>query len=435
MTSLSRLVEYGIALFGLFFMSGTLTSFLTPQGSATAPLVQAIGAALGLYSVVALLFTPNSIPRVLGLYWPALLPVLLAVMSLGWTEDTSLTLRRAGSLGLTTAFAFWLVFRFTPIQIFQLVVTMAVSIIAVNFAIIQIQPTRGIHQSYDIINAHHAGSWRGLFGHKNDFGRLTALSTAILVMGFVFGVGGRYLRWGMIPLIGIAIVMITQSSSSQATLLASTVPTSVAALLLMRRISPAGRSIMLVVALPFAIIAALSAQLVFEYVLGLLGRDATLTGRTEIWEGVILSLGGHGVLGGGYGAGWQIVGPRLAGLTGIEVGHAHNGFLDLAVDIGAVGLGLTLVFMLWLGTLAFRSLMQGVEPEISVLALSVILFALIGNVAGSFLLLHNSLYWVLPVVTFAKLRDVPYASYQTGIARDAGETHQADPSAAEPGYP
>lgn len=427
MTSPFRLVEFAIALFGLFFMSGTLTSLFTAQGATSSPLVQAIGGALGLYALGTLLMVRQSIPRILGLYWPALLPVLFAIMSLAWSEDGGLSIRRAGSLGLTTAFAFWMVFRFTPMQIVRLVVLAAATIVLVNFAVIQIQPSRGIHQASDLINVHHAGSWRGLFGHKNDFGRAVALSTAFLVVGVTFGIGGKWARWAMVGLIGVAILMISRSSSSQASLLIATVPTTVAMLLLMRRVSPKARAVLLVVAIPGIVIGVLSAQLVFEYVLGLLGRDATLTGRTTIWEGVILALDSKVVLGGGYGAGWQAVGPRLTSLTGIEVGHAHNGFLDLVVDIGVVGLGMTLLFMFWLAGLAFARLMRGQEPEIASLALAVLLFSFIGNVAGSFLLLHNSIYWVLPVVVFAKLRDVPYVTYQADLSREAEPETGAPP--------
>ena len=160
----------------------------------------------------------------------------------------------------------------------------------------------------------------------------------------------------------------------------------------------------LVLAFPVTVFGILSAQLVFEYVLHLLGRDATLTGRTIIWEGVILSLEGNALLGGGYGAGWEIIGQRLTALTGMEVGHAHNGFLDLTANIGWLGLGLTVSFMLWLGTVSFSNLMKGVQPEISALGLTLVVFSLVGNMAGSFLLLYNSIYWVLLVACFVKLR-------------------------------
>lgn len=406
MTFWANGAKYLIALLGLFFMSGTLTSYLTPSGSETAPMVQVFGAAIGLFSCVALLFHRDAIPRIIGSYWLALIPVLFAVASLAWTADFALSLRRAGSLCLTTAFAFWLVFNFSAKELFKVVIFASISIIIVNFLVIQVDPIRGIHQVFDEDkSSRHAGSWRGLFGHKNDFGRLVALSTSFLVLGFAFSVGGRMGRWLLVPVLGIAVLLVMKSNSSQAVLLIGTVPMAVILLLFMRNFSPSARSLIILVALPVAIFAALSAQLLFEYVLHLLGRDPTLTGRTIIWEGVILGMGNNSLLGGGYGAGWEVVGPRVTALTGAELGHAHNGFLDLAVDIGWLGLGMTVFFMVWLGVVAFGNLMRGIHPEISAMALTVVLFALIGNVAGSFFLKHNSLYWILPVVCFAKLYD------------------------------
>ena len=131
---------------------------------------------------------------------------------------------------------------------------------------------------------------------------------------------------------------------------------------------------------------------------------STLTGRTEIWEGVILAMQDTMLFGGGYGAGWDAIQLRIYALTGIMVGHAHNGYLDLAVDVGVIGLGLTLFFMVTVIILAFRSLMRGELVGVSVVALALVIFALIGNLAGSFLLSHNSIYWALPVAIFTQLR-------------------------------
>ncbi|MEQ8367853.1 MAG: O-antigen ligase family protein [Roseicyclus sp.] len=405
MTSRFQMVEYAIAYVGLLFMSGALNTFLAPQAATSAPLVQAMGAALGLYSILGLLAMRNATGRIFGLYWFALIPVVVAAASMGWTDNLSLSFRRSAGLGLSTAFALWLALRFTPKQLLGLVVVMAATVIAASFVVVMAAPSRGIHQAYDLFAEHHAGSWRGLFGHKNDFGRVASFAASLLMIGFVFRVGGPRLRWGTLALVVLAVFMISKSNSSQAILLVATVPASVLVLLSMRTMMPMTRTVVLISILPIVVIGVLSAQLIFEYVLGALGRDATLTGRTEIWEGVILALEGNMALGGGFGAGWEKVRPTIAALTGIDVGHAHNGFLDLAVDIGFVGLALTLTFLFSVGVMAFRSLMRGIQPEISTMALAVVIFSLIGNFAGSFLLLHNSIYWVLTVVAFVQLRD------------------------------
>lgn len=409
-----RLMEIAIGIFGLFFMSGTLTTILTPQDSETAPMVQVIGAGLGLFALISLLSVRGSIAQIFWLYWPVVLPVLFAVLSLVWSDDLFLTVRRAGSLGLTTAFAFWLAFRFTSVQIMRLLLILAVTVVLANFAFIQFNPSLGIHQVYDLVASNHAGRWRGLFGHKNDFARLIAFAVTILVLGLFYGAGNGYKRLLILPIIVLAVFMIYKAGSSQALLLVTVVPGVMIIFMIMRSMSPSARSLAIVFSIPFAITTVLSVQYILEYVLGLLGRDLTFTGRTVIWEGVMIALRGHEFLGGGYGAGWDMIQPRLTALTGFEVGHAHNGFFDLAVDIGIVGLVLTMIPMLWVGVYAFRNLMKGIRPEISAIALAIVAFSVVGNFPGSFLLLHNSIYWVLLVVTFSKLRDLQNAGSRGG---------------------
>ena len=181
------------------------------------------------------------------------------------------------------------------------------------------------------------------------------------------------------------------------------VPLGLVLMLSMSKVSATQRALLLVLVAPAVVISALSAQAVMAWGLGLVGRDPTLTGRTDIWEVTLLGLQDIAVAGGGYGAGWVVVAARISAILGTAPGHAHNGYLDLAADIGFFGLGLVLSVMFWNFVMSFRNLMQGVLPEISTLALTVLLFSFIGNIAGSCLLLHNCIYCVLIVATFCLL--------------------------------
>jgi len=68
-----------------------------------------------------------------------------------------------------------------------------------------------------------------------------------------------------------------------------------------------------------------------------LGRDPTLTGRTVIWD-VVLSVRGNALVGTGFESFWM--GRRLhrvweLTMTGLQ--EAHNGYLELYLNLGWIG--------------------------------------------------------------------------------------------------
>jgi exopolysaccharide production protein ExoQ len=75
------------------------------------------------------------------------------------------------------------------------------------------------------------------------------------------------------------------------------------------------------------------------------GRDPTLSGRTEIWA-IVLSQGTNPLVGAGYESFW--LGPRLqriwAGGQG-QINEAHNGYLEVYLNLGYVGLALLFCFV------------------------------------------------------------------------------------------
>lgn len=78
------------------------------------------------------------------------------------------------------------------------------------------------------------------------------------------------------------------------------------------------------------------------------GRDSTLTGRTDIWNGV-LRLTVNPLVGAGYESFW--LGPRLEKIWsnswGERPNQAHNGYLEVYLDLGWVGLALLGLVMTW----------------------------------------------------------------------------------------
>ena len=81
-------------------------------------------------------------------------------------------------------------------------------------------------------------------------------------------------------------------------------------------------------------------------VLSFFGRDVTLTGRTGLWGGIIQSISKRPILGYGFYAFWQGLNGESANLILANhwvFGYAHNGMLEILLQLGIVGLGAFLI--------------------------------------------------------------------------------------------
>lgn len=91
---------------------------------------------------------------------------------------------------------------------------------------------------------------------------------------------------------------------------------------------------------------------VYDYLIPYLTRGnvestASLTGRIPLWEVVLTQIQDHPWLGVGFAAFWNSQNyPKMEQLVGFPVVSAHNGFLDMLLASGIVGLAFLLTFCL-----------------------------------------------------------------------------------------
>lgn len=80
---------------------------------------------------------------------------------------------------------------------------------------------------------------------------------------------------------------------------------------------------------------------------GMVGRNANLTGRTDLWV-FLLSMHTNPALGTGYESFW--LGSRLAAVwtrfVGSGINEAHNGYLEVYINLGLIGLTLLSMFLI-----------------------------------------------------------------------------------------
>lgn len=121
------------------------------------------------------------------------------------------------------------------------------------------------------------------------------------------------------------------------------------------------------------------------YVLNLVSRSATLSGRSVIWQIALDLFWEHPV--GGYGIGAS---PNLQEFLGFSA-HAHNGYIQLLLELGVIGAALIGVGLL---VTAVRTL-KCHSPLLGVLTV-----VLVSNVANNYLVTSNVAVAVLAWVAF-----------------------------------
>jgi O-antigen ligase len=138
-----------------------------------------------------------------------------------------------------------------------------------------------------------------------------------------------------------------------------------------------------------------------EVLLETMGRDATLSDRTFLWKDLLDNAAKSPILGIGFGAFW--VGPSGYDLYPLpnwssvthtwRPGEGHNGFLDVYVELGILGLALVLLVIRSAFAGALHDLQN--EFELGSLRLTFLLSILINNITESSLLDGTHSFWFL----------------------------------------
>jgi exopolysaccharide production protein ExoQ len=210
-------------------------------------------------------------------------------------------------------------------------------LVVVNLLFTLAVPSAGIE------SGQHAGAWRGLYFQKNLFARMMVLSSITMLLAALESVRFRMIFW-----VGLALsVLLVLLSTSRGALLILLVLLMMIPLFRMLRWQQG-------IVLPSVMIMLLSGSSIAIFLVGnaesilrFMGRDITLTGRTTIWAVSLSKLMNHLWLGYGYQGFWREMEGDSADVwyetLGFHAPHAHNGLLDIALELGLVGLVLFLL--------------------------------------------------------------------------------------------
>jgi len=345
----------------------------------------------GIYIITLLLITLRWKKIFYALVKEPLLVLLvgIALVSILWSYEPSITLRRSVALLGTTMFGVYLATRYSlKEQLYLLAWSLGLAAVS-SLVFCLAFPNYGIMQSSQGI------SWQGVYMQKNVFGLIMVLSAFVFLLEAMSNCKYRYLMWAGTAL---SVSLILLSSSKNALVLFLTI-------LILLPLYKALRWNLSWMLLFFivAIIALSSFATVIvsnlENTLGLLGRDLTFTGRTELWAAVLDKFKERPWLGYGYSAFWLGLEGESSYVWRASTWHpnyAHNGFLDLLIELGLLGM---FVYVLSFLSSYGRgiTLARWTKTSAGLWPIVYLTLALISNFSDSTILKQNNIFWVLYV--------------------------------------
>jgi O-antigen ligase len=245
------------------------------------------------------------------------------------------------------------------------------------------------------------GSWRGLWAEKNALGDNMALFAPAFVAAALLNRRRAKLWWAFFGLAVLLLLLSTSKTSLIALMLGFAAACFIA---VVRR----GGAIAVAAIYAAVVGVALAAAVILfarNELFALLGKDATLTGRTEIWAAILTEVKKHPWLGHGYGTVWTEEGRwgPLAWIVkhaGFRPHHAHSSWMEQLLWLGISGFVAWICFYAQTMVAAMAAMFR---TKGAYLALPFLLTYTVISITESITLTYNDLRWVIFVAIACKL--------------------------------
>ena len=346
----------------------------------------AIEAGLYAYGSILLLMRWRRVLRAARRVWPLVALAVLACISTIWSVQPMVTLRRSVLLLAGTMFAIYIGERYSIEAFARLLARTMCWMMMLILLLYFVAPAYVVDSAY-------GGAWKGLSAYKNTFGEHMAVALVLLVL-----VRFHRFSWVRYVFLPIAAGLLFLSHSATALVCGLLAIAAIPLWRLMR----GERRVFVCVLVALAFFLGMFWILTFpDLIFQILGRDATLTGRTRLWTLLFPVIANRPILGYGYGAFWT--GLQAEVLTvwiraGRLVPVADNGYIDLCLSLGAAGLSLFLYMFIG----AFRKAMLYVRSQPGIIGVWPVIYLCIfaaDNISESALLTRGT----FPFLVFAIL--------------------------------
>jgi exopolysaccharide production protein ExoQ len=404
---LLRLIEVLLLLLGFTFMSGafgvgpeahpssTVRSMLFPRVVQTLIAYTVWGGSIGFI----LISWRQALQRIAqtGLLWVL---VALILSSSLWSINPAFVNLMNREFWQMTCFALFVVLRFSFVQQLR-GITLCLGAGAIVSGLLALGvPSIGRH------TIDHVGAWKGLYDYKNTLGSMMIVGLISFYLTSARSAGEKlYRAIGF----GICAAIILLSTSKSALLLG------VFALLVVvfyQKYRWRGELSIVLTSLMLPLLTWCGFMVVNNWVplVTGLGKDPTISGRTGIWLAALHHIQERPWLGFGRSAFWA-PGSLYAIRAGERVSslyvppHAHNGFLDLLLDVGYIGLAVFAIIFVWVYGQSLWLAYNAQRPE-DYWPVGYLSFLAMNNMTESFLVRLANPFWVLFLIAALNLPEL-----------------------------
>jgi O-antigen ligase len=301
-----------------------------------------------------------------------------------------------------TLLLYYIMCRYTLNEVLELLLVLGTGAMVASIVFALFLPQYG----RDLLGGHDT-AWKGVFMAKNYLGNV-----ALYFLTVAVSYRGRtpLLRSVRASQILFCLIAITFSRAATAHLLTAVYLVYVVTMKTLRGFRKKdyfALSILLLVAFCATIVVIVAWP---GFLFSLLGKDATLTGRTEIWSAVIDSITKRPLLGYGYDAFWlgfEGESYRVILTVSWALAQAQNGFLDIMLEMGAAGLTIVLLVFGFAFRDALACLLRS-RDDAQLRAvewyLAIVLLTFIYNLDESFLFTPKQFCWMIFLIACVGLK-------------------------------
>lgn len=419
-----RLKSYQQALdlllvFGLFFLSNA-TAFLyvvwiVPEMVFMELVVLALLAVFSVWILKRLNLMPDFWEN-LKMNWLILPFLAFSAISIFWSIYWQVSLFRWLILVLTVVTGGYIGLRYGVREIVRFLSVFGLYILFISFFVVIFLPKNGIMNYYII-----QGAWKGIYWHKNHMGMIASFVNILLFINLVYSLpskGKPIWFWGALYLFSLFFVYQTDSVASYLTVLLLHGLIFLALLYLKFRNKL--RLFHYLILLAAMAVAIFILYLNLDFFFGIFNRNTSLTGRVPMWSHLFETyFRTRQLLGYGFNAFWYVepyrVEMALASGYPDQIVIADNGFIDILINTGYLGLALFLVFYLstW-----WRSIKYAIKATdiIGFFPLVLMSYTLVANISWSLIFENESFFMLIMISLLFAISKRPLSS------RDAQES-------------